>query len=224
MRKVEILDFPGYFACENGDIIGKRGHALNGKITWDGYREVVLSEGARRRSVRVHRLIMEAFEGVAPKAIQVNHKDGNKLNNCLSNLEYVTVTQNSHHAYQTGLHKTNTLCNLHYMDFHKMLEMYNCGFSYTEICEHFNLGIVRKDYLGDVLSGRKLKSLTGFTKDMRVRGQTASKKFSDSDVARVKDLRGSGKTYSEIQEEIPMSMAQISRILNGKRRMVNDPV
>src|SRR5690554_2479529 len=147
MKKIELEDFPGYFACEDGDIIGKRGKPIYGKITWDGYREVVLSDGSRRRSVRVHRLIMEAFEGKCPEDYQVNHIDGNKLNNAHENLEYVTCVENNHHAYKTGLHKTNTMCDLHYLDFQKMLDMYNCGFTYDDICNYFSLTIKRKDYI-----------------------------------------------------------------------------
>lgn len=218
MRVVEIPNHSGYFACEDGTIIGKRGNPIQGKITWDGYREVVLSNGKQRRSVRVHRLVMEAFEGVCPNDVQVNHIDGNKLNNAYENLEYVTVTENNHHAYRTGLHKTNTLCHLSYLDFTKMLDMYNCGFSYSEICDYFDLDIKRKDYLGEVLSGRKLTTLTGFSKDMRIVGQTASKVFSDEDIKKIKELRAQGKKYSDIQKEVPMSLAQISRILNGTRR------
>lgn len=51
----------------------------------------------------VHRLVMEAFVGKSP--LQVNHKDGNKLNNRLDNLEYVTARENIQHAVDTGLIK-----------------------------------------------------------------------------------------------------------------------
>ena len=218
MKVIEIPNHAGYFACEDGTIIGKRGKPISGKITWDGYREVVLSDGKERRCVRVHRLIMETFEGPCPKGFQVNHRDGDKLNNAHGNLEYVTSTENTHHAYKTGLHKTKTLCNLSYLDFSKMLDMYNCGFPYSEICDYFDLDIKRKDYLGEVLSGNKLSTITGFKKDMRIVGQTASKVFSGEDVDKIKRLRSEGKKYLEIQKEVPMSIAQISRILNGVRR------
>lgn len=49
----------------------------------------------------VHRLVMEAFHG--PSKLDVNHKDGNKENNNLENLEYVTKSQNLKHAHKTGL-------------------------------------------------------------------------------------------------------------------------
>jgi len=221
MEEIEVVDFPGYYVRSNGEVIGKRGRVLKPKITWDGYQEIILSDGSRRKSIRVHRLVAACFFGDCPDGIQVNHKDGNKQNNSVENLEYVTLVENSHHAYRTGLHKTNTLCNLSYLDFHKMLDMYLCGFSYADICDYFDLTINRADYIGEILSGRKLSEITGFDRDMRNLGQTTSKKYSDAEVETLILLRKSGKTYKEIQEEIPMSLAQISRILNGKRRSSN---
>jgi hypothetical protein len=47
----------------------------------------------------VHRLVMAAFVGPLPRGHQVNHKDGNKQNNVLSNLEYVTPQQDARHKY-----------------------------------------------------------------------------------------------------------------------------
>lgn len=51
----------------------------------------------------MHRLVIEAFQGSIPKGLAVNHKDGNKKNNVLVNLEVVTYSQNIRHAIETGL-------------------------------------------------------------------------------------------------------------------------
>lgn len=214
----EVQDFKGYYVTETGDVIGKRGHVLKGKVTWDGYREVVLSDGNRRRNVRVHRLVAEEFIGECPSGMQVNHKDGDKLNNELSNLEYITGTANIHHAFTTGLCSTRTICDVSYLDFSRMLDMYNCGFSYSEIKDYLNFSVSRDDYIGEVLSGKKLKSLTGFHSDMRIKGQTKSKLYSDDDLIKMRKMREEGCTYQQITDEMGMSAAQISRILNGKRR------
>lgn len=53
----------------------------------------------------IHRLVIEAFQGRIPEGYETNHKDGNKLNNSLYNLEVVTHSENMSHAYHSGLFK-----------------------------------------------------------------------------------------------------------------------
>lgn len=52
----------------------------------------------------VHRLVAEAFIGERPKNHDINHIDGNKLNNKANNLEYCTRKENIHHAMKLGLY------------------------------------------------------------------------------------------------------------------------
>lgn len=56
-----------------------------------------------RGLVFVHCLMMESFVGPRPVGHEVNHKDGNKQNNHLNNLEYVTKSENAKHAHRLGL-------------------------------------------------------------------------------------------------------------------------
>lgn len=59
------------------------------------------------RAVYVHRLVAEAFLGAAPSPThQINHIDGDKINNRAGNLEWVTPEDNSQHAVRVGLTKT----------------------------------------------------------------------------------------------------------------------
>lgn len=68
----------------------------------EGYKLVYLTlKNGDQTNERVHRLVCNAFFG--PKDMHVNHIDGNRSNNKLTNLEYVTQKDNVRHAIQTGL-------------------------------------------------------------------------------------------------------------------------
>lgn len=71
-----------------------------------GYRCVDLKVNGNRKTMRVHRLVAMAFIG-EPYKEMVNHIDGNKSNNNLSNLEWATRSENELHAYATGLKKSS---------------------------------------------------------------------------------------------------------------------
>lgn len=66
------------------------------------YKEVRLYKDSQYKNFAVHRIVAQAFIG-NPNGLHVNHKDGNKGNNGLNNLEYVTPRQNCEHAAMIGL-------------------------------------------------------------------------------------------------------------------------
>lgn len=73
----------------------------NQRLTYhiiNGYKTVALYINANMKMFKVHRLVAMAFIENSNSLPCVNHKDGNKLNNILSNLEWVTVSDNNRHA------------------------------------------------------------------------------------------------------------------------------
>jgi len=62
-----------------------------------------------KKTVKVHRLVALAFVPNIDNKPQVNHKDGNKLNNSADNLEWVTASENHQHAWDTGLNESKRL-------------------------------------------------------------------------------------------------------------------
>lgn len=91
-----------YFVNRNGQIKGPR-KILTGKIDKYGYRVVVLSVNGHHKHMTVHRIVALTFLDNPGNRITVNHIDGNKLNNCISNLEWSTSLNNSRHAGMMGL-------------------------------------------------------------------------------------------------------------------------
>ncbi len=89
------------------DSIGRtrswEGRILNPDIAPNGYYRITLSVNRKRKQVYLHRLLAEYFIENPNNYPQVNHIDGNKLNNRLENLEWCTVQENTIHAYKHGL-------------------------------------------------------------------------------------------------------------------------
>lgn len=71
----------------------------------DGYYDVTLYKHGKHKQYKIHRLVAQNFIPNPKNKPQVNHKDGNKINNNVNNLEWVTNSENIKHAFKTNLHK-----------------------------------------------------------------------------------------------------------------------
>lgn len=105
MKDYKIIDgATNYAVTIDGEVINiktkrilKPGH--NG---WAGYMQVNIKfDDGRRISKTVHRLVYEAFNGPIPKGLVINHKDEDKTNNSLRNLEAMTHAENSRYGNRT---------------------------------------------------------------------------------------------------------------------------
>lgn len=97
----EIEGYNNYYVTEYGDV-------WNGSkfiCKWVdnvGYYQVCLFKEGKKNYVRVHRLVAQCYVKKEEGCKFVNHKDGNKLNNHISNLEWCTNSQNTKHGYDIG--------------------------------------------------------------------------------------------------------------------------
>lgn len=89
-----------YLIDEQGNIFNiKTNKFLKGSIK-HGYRSVKLTVNGVKKDYLVHRLVAETFLMNSDNLPQVNHKDGNKLNNDISNLEWISASDNIAHSWQ----------------------------------------------------------------------------------------------------------------------------
>lgn len=106
-----IPGYPGYVINRYGDVISRSTGKVLSKIDINGYQAVRIynPDKSEIRSVHVHILLARAFiENSNPdKYCCVNHIDGNKQNNNLENLEWVTYSENINHAVENGLRNDN---------------------------------------------------------------------------------------------------------------------
>lgn len=76
----------------------RKPHIMVGSVSHDGYQLVLLSSGGKNIGKSVHRLVAQAFLSNPNNYPVVNHKDGNKLNNIVDNLEWCTYSENILHS------------------------------------------------------------------------------------------------------------------------------
>ena len=88
-----------YTIYSNGDVYGLKGKKLKPNLHHSGYLYLNLKKDNKRWNISLHRLLAMAFISGFDDNLQVNHKDGNKLNNSLDNLEMVTQQENMKHFY-----------------------------------------------------------------------------------------------------------------------------
>lgn len=102
----EIVGFPMYTLHKDGRIYSKYSKKyLSPVVDTTGYPIVSLINECGKFKKSVHRFVAEHFLDNPEGKPQVNHKDGNKANFALDNLEWSTASENSRHAYEMGLTK-----------------------------------------------------------------------------------------------------------------------
>ena len=104
---VEIFGFEGYQVSSWGRIRNADGQILKPYRSEKGYLKIELRKNGKGYKKRIHRLVASAFIENPQNLPQVNHKDGNKENNSVTNLEWVTDEQNKEHA-----RKLRSLCKV----------------------------------------------------------------------------------------------------------------
>lgn len=110
-----------------------------------GYHRCNLFKDGKAHLRYVHRLVAEAFIPPAPGKDQVNHKDGVKSNNHVSNLEWVDCQENCHHAlknelYQVARGEDSGAAKITAEDVIAIRRLANTGIYHRELADMFGIG------------------------------------------------------------------------------------
>lgn len=211
----------------------------------DGYVFVSLWDaGGCRKSLRVHRIVLETFVGVCPPKMECRHLDGDPKNNHLVNICWGTRSENNKDRTRHGrwvspflgkvgeLHHSSRLRNC---DVPKVHELYSSGLTIKQVGD--SLGVSETVVLG-VLHGNtyknsqpplekraKMRTAAGANLRGRFGERCYAASLKDADIPEIHRLYISGYTTSQIGEMYGVHRCTIRRILCGKNyRNAQPPV
>ena len=105
-----IENFSNYEVSSDGEVRNKTTkQILKGRLSKSGYLQVSIKSDSLNRFVNqyIHRLVAIFFIDNPFNKREVNHKDGNKINNYYENLEWMTSSENQKHRHTIGIVKTS---------------------------------------------------------------------------------------------------------------------
>lgn len=161
---VPIKGYEGSYEISNkGRVRSKmrKGRFMKLLLQPSGYYRVGLRGDGPQKSFFVHRLVASHFVENNQDKPQVNHIDGNKLNNDYSNLEWVTPYENYHHARSIGLHESimaenhcnSKLTNEQVVEIRKRRQQ---GETYNSLANHFGMA---KQNIYSLCTGKTWRSV-----------------------------------------------------------------
>lgn len=124
-----VEDWPVYMISVDGQVKNqKTGRILKGGINSSGYLYVNLVNGHLSKAIAVHRLVIKHFGPEQPENHIVDHIDGDKTNNKLSNLQWLSIRHNTEKYYDNSEKKK------------MVIELHKQNKTVKEICAEIQLG------------------------------------------------------------------------------------
>ena len=155
----DIKEYANYQISNFGNVRSKR-YMRNIKPidNGTGYKKVQI--GSSKNKKYIHRLVAKMFIDNPLNKLVVNHKDGNKANNIVENLEWMTRSENDLHKYKIGLatpkkgisHHNSKLIDSDTIEIKSMLKSFNC----VEIAKKFN---VHRKTISDIKNNKTWKHI-----------------------------------------------------------------
>ncbi|MEG0775633.1 HNH endonuclease [Clostridium sp.] len=149
-----------YAVSENGDIYSMSSKKImKPYVTDKGYMKISLVNNGTKRTFSIHRLVMLTHNPIENHSeLEVNHKDGNKLNNNLGNLEWCSRDANMSHATEhhlVGQGETHSRVVLTEKEVLEIINKYKAGgCSYAKLADEYG---VHKSTIGSIVRGTSWK-------------------------------------------------------------------
>lgn len=196
-----------YSVSSKGKVYSRiSGRLLNPTLNATGYLTYSSYLGS------VHRLVVKTFIGDIPKGLCVNHKDGDKLNNDLSNLEITTYSYNLHHAHKLGLASSvgecNSMSKLTESCVKEMYELFKLGYNNKSISMKFG---VHDRYVSLIRHGHRWTHLYKETYP-----KSFNYKYEPETLITARNLLLEGWCNKDVSEFTGIEKSCISRIRSGK--------
>jgi len=231
----DIPNYEGFYqVSDHGRVVRikpatgtKPGKILRLQTERDGYERIFLYHGSAKSRKRffVHRLVLLAFVGPLPPNCDVNHIDGNKINNHLSNLEYVTRSKNILHAYRfldtmpNNAGSRNGQAILTEAQIVEMRNLYATGnYYYRDLSAIYG---VNQSAVTNIVNGRTWKHVTGPIHSISGRPlkptRPGNSKLTPDQVREIRSLYATGDySQQKLAERFGVSKPVVGNIVTGK--------
>lgn len=150
----DIPGYEGYYQASNTGFIKNKitGYVYSVYCSKRGYPIVILRKNGKRKTILTHRLVAKTFHPLSEFiGATVNHIDGVKTNNCYTNLEWLSQSDNQKHAYKIGLQSVS--------DKQKLATSLYCVKNYSKKVVQMDLD---GNFIAEFKSASEASRVTGF--------------------------------------------------------------
>lgn len=211
LKNLDFLGFDKYAACTTGKIYSIRAgrYLKETNNPRNGYNSLMLAQDGKRETWLVHRLIALAFLDNDQDKPCVNHINGVKTDNRVSNLEWVTYKENSEHMIDMGLKPScvNTYRTLSDETAHTICKLIGDSWRNKDIASLLN---VDRQTVANIRLGHVYPDISrqyDFSNTLPSR-----RKISTEKLVRICEMLQEGHSYGSIVKEVHVSTATVSKI------------
>lgn len=214
MKNLKDLGYPHYAATVDGKIYSLYSHKfLSDNKKLGEYKSVTLCEDGIRKEKTIHRLIALAFIPNPNEYPVVNHIDGNKHNNSVSNLEWCTYKDNVKHAMETGLMLSEVINEYRSIPddiVSQICILLEQGSRNKDICEMFG---VSKVIVSEIKAGKIYKDIS---QDFNFRNIPSSNRISEQKVINICESLQKGSSINKTRLFYGVAFSVVKNIKDRK--------